>query len=305
MSEQKKYAILEISGGIGKCVMASAVCEAIKKQYPDRKLLVFSSWIEPLLHNPHIDRLYKAGGLPYLYDDVIKGNDVLFLCQEPYRSHGYLAETKPLIESWCECIGVKYNGEKPRVFLTPREEQQISSAFVRPKPILLLQPFGGMGKRFPYSWNRDIPPQQAQALADVLAPQYSVIQIGLADQPKLNNVEFVNVPIRDLMVLIKISSARIFIDSFAQHAAAAMNLSSVVCWITNKPIVFGYDMHVNVEANWNNVNPNMHFIDSYFQKFDFGGSRLHDYPFKDHNVFDMKNIIDGVRLSYEKSVVPK
>lgn len=300
-TEQKKYTILEINGGIGKNIMATAVCEAIKKQHPDRELIVLSSWVEPLIHNPFVHRVYKSGNAPYIYDDVIKGNDVLFLCQEPYRSHGYLSESKSLIESWCDCIGVKYNGEKPMIYLTPREEQHVKSIFTRNKPIMLIHPFGGMSKKLSYSWNRDLPPQQAQALVDAFSNQYHIIQIGLQEQIKLRNVEFTNVSIRDIFGLIKISSARVFIDSFAQHVAACFNKPSVVCWITNKPIVFGYDMHYNVEADWNNVNPGMHYIDGYFQKFEFGGSRLHDYPFKDSNVFDLRKIVEGLKSINEKA----
>ena len=140
MAETKKYCVLEINGGIGKSIMATAVCQAIKKQYPDRKLIVISAWVEPLVNCYHIDRVYKSGSTPYFYEDFVEGNDILFLCQEPYRSNGYITETQHLIESWCECIGVKYNGELPSISLTPREEQQTATAFIRQKPILLIQP---------------------------------------------------------------------------------------------------------------------------------------------------------------------
>ena len=34
--------IFTITGGIGKCIAGTAVAEAIKKQYPDSKLIVIS-----------------------------------------------------------------------------------------------------------------------------------------------------------------------------------------------------------------------------------------------------------------------
>jgi hypothetical protein len=54
--------IFQISGGIGKCVMATAVCEAIKKQYPDSRLIVVSGYADVFLNNP-------VGGHWVLYPD--------------------------------------------------------------------------------------------------------------------------------------------------------------------------------------------------------------------------------------------
>ena len=44
------------------------------------------------------------------------------------------------------------------------------------------------------------------------------------------------------------SEKSVFIDSFAQHLAAALDLPSTVCWVTTNPVVFGYDIHDNVFA---------------------------------------------------------
>ena len=44
--------IFQINGGIGKVVMATAVCEAIKKKYPDSKLITISGYSDFFLNNP-------------------------------------------------------------------------------------------------------------------------------------------------------------------------------------------------------------------------------------------------------------
>lgn len=44
IKEDDKYVIFHAEGGHGKCVAATAVCRAIKKAYPDRKLIVVTAW---------------------------------------------------------------------------------------------------------------------------------------------------------------------------------------------------------------------------------------------------------------------
>jgi len=38
----KKYLVFHIEGGIGKNIMATAVVKAVKKQHPDREIIVVS-----------------------------------------------------------------------------------------------------------------------------------------------------------------------------------------------------------------------------------------------------------------------
>jgi FkbM family methyltransferase len=51
-----------------------------------------------------------------------------------------------------------------------------------------------------------------------------------------------------MATLISMSEKRLLIDSFAQHAAAALGKQSVVCWVGNKPEQLGYEMHTNIKA---------------------------------------------------------
>ena len=53
--------IFQIDGGLGKCIMATAVCECIKHHHPDDKLIVVSGYPEVFLDNPWVDRAYAFG----------------------------------------------------------------------------------------------------------------------------------------------------------------------------------------------------------------------------------------------------
>jgi len=46
--------IFNIVGGIGKCIAATAVLKAIKTQYPNSKVIVFSQFPNIFKNNPNI-----------------------------------------------------------------------------------------------------------------------------------------------------------------------------------------------------------------------------------------------------------
>ena len=89
------------------------------------------------------------------------------------------------------------------------------------------------------------------------------------------------------------STKRLFIDSFAQHTAAAMNMSSTVGWIANKPNVFGYEMHDNIIANPITVKPELRH--SYLQQFNISGDLL-EFPYNNEDeIFDVDKIIASIK----------
>jgi ADP-heptose:LPS heptosyltransferase len=285
-----KNIIFQVNGGIGKSIIATAVCRAIKKAYPEYNLIVLSGYPEVFINNPNVYRFYRLGAAPYFYEDFVKSKDTIFMVDEPYLSKGYLKKDKHLSEAWCEILGVKHDGCKPEIFLNPIEINK--TKLQAPKPVLLFQPFGGGSKDLQYSWNRDIPPHQAQALVNVLSQKYHVMQICREDQIKLQNVQHVHAPFRDLFGLILNSSARIGIDSFMQHAAAAFDKQTTVCWITNSPLVFGYKNHKNVKPDSKlKVLSKQPTVDGYTEEFDFSGHRVHDFPYASPDIFDLNEIV--------------
>ena len=285
-----KNIIFQVNGGIGKSIMATAVCRAIKKAYPDYNLIVLTGYPEVFIGNPNVFRFYRIGMAPYLYEDFVKGDQTIFMCDEPYLAKGYLNKTKHLTEAWCDVLGVKYDGAKPDIFLNPVE--QIKTKIQAPKPVLIFQPFGGGTKEVQYSWNRDIPPHQAQALVNTLSQKYHILQICRDDQIKLQNVQHVHAPFRDIFGLILNSQARLGIDSFMQHAAAAFNLTTTVGWITNKPVVFGYKNNKNILPDKKLKVVNNNGVEGYIEQYDFSGHRVHDYPYSTPDVFDLTEIVN-------------
>lgn len=289
----KKYSILEIKGGCGKNILATSVCEAIKQENPDYNLIVITAYPEVFLNNPNVYRVFRLANTSFFYDEYIKGNDIKFFCEEPYLSKGFLNQSKHIIECWTDTINVTpLSQNKPSIYLSFRELQYMSNNVDQTKPILLIQPFGGANDKLSYSWNRDIPPHQAQQIIDKLYNEYNVIQISRDNQLKLNNCNHFQGNLRELFALIQLSHKGIGIDSIMQHCAAAFDKSQTICWITNDPKVWGYDIHTNIlpEGDLNYISN----IDSYFHKYDFTGNRFYDFPFKTGDIFNIDDIIESI-----------
>ena len=290
----KTNVIFQIDGGIGKSIMATAVCEAIKKQYPKAQLIVITGYPEVFMCNPHVDKCLSHNNLSYFYQDYIEGKKVLAFLHNPYFETAFIERKKHLIELWCEMFGIEYNGEEPKLYLTQREIDFYSKQFYSEKPIFVIQTNGGAPEQgMLYSWSRDIPFLVSQLVVDSLANDYNVVHIKREDQPALENTTPVSADFRALAVLIQMSAGRLLIDSFAQHVAKALGLDSVVLWIANTPTQFGYANNTNIIANAETKTPELKH--SVFSKYNIVGQPL-EFPYNDESeIFDVKEVIDQVK----------
>ena len=284
--------IFQINGGIGKCVMATAVCEAIKKKYPDSNLIVVSGYADVFLNNPHVHRAYQYGGISYFYDEWINGKEFKILAHDPYVETAHIKQDEHLIKTWCEMFDIPYNNEQPKIYLTSREDKFFSTKFTSDRPILLLQTNGGAQTEHKYSWARDIPSSVAVKVIDHFKADYNIVHIRRDDQLQYENTFGVSDSFRALCVLISMSEKRLLIDSFAQHVAASINLPSTVCWISNLPVVFGYKIHDNILANPWTTKPELR--NSYFGRFNIAGDLI-EFPYNsEDDIFDIDKIIKSL-----------
>ncbi len=291
--DDDKYVIFHVEGGHGKCVMATAVCRAIKKAYPDRKLIVVSAWDGPFFYNPDVWRFYSFGRMEYFFSDFIKSDTKIFR-QEVYHTEDHILQRKHLTQSWCDMFGIKHDGYKPTIYLNPREIE-IAKDKIKPdgRPIMLLQTHGGspQSQYSKKSWFRDMPIEIAQKLVNYYSKSYRILHIKTPDQPTLQGVEPLTLPHRELYAVFPLSTKRLFIDSFSQHVAAALGLQSTVVWIGNKPEVFGYSEHINITPSANYVRELNKF--SYLEQFDISG-QIQQFPYDTVNLFDINKIIEAV-----------
>lgn len=286
--------VLQVSGGIGKSIVATAVCAAIKKHYPDGELIVISGYPDVFAPNPHVSMSLSFNNLNYFYPQHIKDRDTRLFLHDPYHDEDFVYQRGHLIENWCRMCGVPYNGELPQLFLTAKEKSQYAPMFASDKPILAMQTNGGISPQGDkYSWPRDLPIATAQQVVNALNQEYNIVHIRRQDQLALQGVYPVQADFRALAVLISMSSKRLFIDSFAQHTAAALGMPSVVCWIANKPSQFGYDMHHNIVANAPTLKPELR--NSVFSRYNITG-QVTEFPYNsEEEIFDAGRIIEALR----------
>lgn len=287
------FAIFHIEGGMGKNIMATAVIRAFKKHNPQYKIIVATAWDAPFFFNPDVFRVYNFGVMPYFYEEYIFEDTKIFRV-DPYHTEDHIQQRKHLIQTWCDMYDIPYEGEQPQIYLNPREIELVKDK-IKPdqRPIMLLQTHGGAPQQYSKkSWARDMPIEVAQALVNFYSKSYRILHIRRDDQPKLNGVEQLALPHRELYAVFPLSKKRLFIDSFSQHAAAALDLPSVVCWIANKPSVFGYNMHKNILPNAEKINEFNKY--SYLDQYDISG-QVQQFPYDTVNLFNIQEIIENLK----------
>ncbi len=285
--------IFQIEGGIGKNVAATAVCKAIKKKYPDDELIVLTGYPEVFLCNPNVNKALNINDLSYFYQDNIANQKIKVLLHNPYFATDFLNGNIHLIQVWCEMFGLKYEGELPELFINEREKAFYTNQFGSQKPIMVMQTNGG-GANQPnkYSWVRDIPISTAQKVVNAFAHEYNIVHIRREDQLPLAGTTPLQANFRAISVLLTISEKRILIDSFAQHAAAALSKPSVVCWIGNATAQFGYEMHTNIVADRPTIKPELRH--SVYTKYNITG-QVTEFPYSSEaEVFNADRIIDTI-----------
>jgi hypothetical protein len=284
--------IFQISGGLGKSIMATAVCSAIKKKYPEANIIVVSAYADVFLNNPNVHRAYNFGGISYFYDEFIDGKEFKVFANDPYLETAHVKQNEHLIKTWCEMFDIPFNGEQPELFLTEREKQYYLNKFTADKPVMVIQTNGGAQTEHKYSWARDLSSTAVLKIIDQFKDDYYIAHIRREDQIGYDNTIPITDSFRGLCVLLALSSKRLLIDSFAQHAAAALNLPSTVCWIANKPKVFGYDLHDNIQANAFTNKPELR--NAYLSKFNIAGDLI-EFPYNSENeIFDVETIIESL-----------
>ena len=284
-----KTVIFFLQGGIGKHIAATAVAENISKNYPDRKLIVICPYPEVFLNNPFVYRIYRSNSAQYFYEDFIKNKDVIFLGNEVYQSNEYVVGKKHLIEAWCNMFGLKYTGENPRLFLNYAEVIDASKKYNRNKKCIIIQTNGGGNEGPNYNWARDLPDFLVKDLINSLKDKYHIFHIGRKDQINYDGVERIETHFRELFCILTLTDKRLLIDSFAQHASAALMLPSTVCWIGTHPDHLGYNIHKNILAK-DQAKIFTHNIDGIIMEKEFAGLN-HQCNYDIVGAFDKEEIL--------------
>jgi len=297
----KKYCIFQIQGGLGKHIAATAVAQVIKKAHPDRELIVVAAWPELWANLPFVYRVFPLGNTQYFYEEYVDGKDSLFFIQEPYFTTTHINKTHKLVESWCMAYGLEYKGEQPMLKINAEQKKAIRN-FYEPKfegkPFLLLHTNGGLfTNERAYSWARDMPFDVATKVANHFKKSHFIMQLTRPASPKIPDVFVRNEQLSntELVGLVELTDKRLFIDSSLQHATAAFGLPSTVLWNATSSVIFGHDLHDNIQAK---EKPKKSLPGSYLFDYQFDANE-NEFPYEDEDLGELYNI-DQIIDSLEK-----
>lgn len=242
--------IFDISGGLGKNVLSTAVLKAIRTEHPKANVIVLTSYPDVFIGNPNVNKVVQHGSITGLYKDYIMGKDTKVFITDPYTCSDYLTESKHLIEIWCKLCEVPYNNELPELFISKAEVEYFAPFYQLEKPIMAIQANGGpVDQPLKYSWVRDIPAPVMHDVIQHFKKKYTIVHIKREDQPSYPDTIAALDSFRSIAVLLSLAERRLLIDSSFMHIATALGLQSLVCWIGTSSKVFGYEMHGNLHAN--------------------------------------------------------
>lgn len=294
MKKNPKRIIFSISGGVGKNIMATAVVNSIKEQYPKADIIVATPHTVVWQNNPDILEAINFVDNDDFYEKFIKDQDVLYFANDPYLHQDFIYKREHLVETWCKQFGIKYNGSKPKLYFTEEEKQAVKEKLPKDKKLFFIQVSGGASnQQYPISWTRDLPFDLAQKVADSMIEKgYEVVQIRRKDQYALNNAPWIDLNMREAMCALNYADKLLLIDSVIQHAAAALNKKSVVVWIGHRPENFGYKMHTNIISSA--PIKFRHNIDSFLDHYDLTG-RLNECPYDTNELFRFEDIKEKLK----------
>jgi ADP-heptose:LPS heptosyltransferase len=285
--------ILEVSGGLGKSFMSTAVVKALRKQYTRDNIIVVTSYPDVFKGNNNVNRIITHANAGPIYRDFINNKEAKVFITDPYTTSDFITEKKHLIEIWCDLCGVPYDGELPELFISKSERQYYEQFYKLDKPIMAIHPNGGsIEQPLKYSWTRDIPQPIIENIIEHYKDDYSVVHIRREDQFQYDNTISALDNFRSIAIMLTLSEKRLLIDSSAMHIASSLGLPSTVAWIGTNPKVFGYNIHDNIIAN---PHTEKHDIsNNYYQKYMLFED-ISRIPYSDMNdIFNISDIIDSI-----------
>ena len=303
-----KNIVFIVTGGIGRNIFSTAVIRNLKKAYPDKNLMVVSGCPDIYDNNPNVNRVYGFDKPQHLFDDFIFNNkNTVVIEQEPYRHPDYLVGGKHVVECWCDLLDIECDSTTPEMFMT-RNELDLAEAFVTKfnKPVILFQHTGGKTPNqndkqeiiasLALMYRRGLRQNVVQEVTDTLTKDgYLIASVQSQNQFCPEHAERVSYNIRPIIALLPFVKGVIAIDSFLQHASAALNVPSLVLWAGTSSERLGYKIHTNIERNVCST-PHCHRPNSYVFDVKANGAPW-DCPYSDKCTdYTAKEIVDAYKL---------
>lgn len=214
--------VLHINGGLGKCIIATAVIRSYKLANPNSQVVVVSGYPEVFLNNPDIYKNFPFN-TPYLWQDYYGKPGWNVEAQDPYLTESWIKNREQhLIDIWCSMLRIPSRQKTPLLYFSGPEVDELSAMIKVDKPLLVVQSTGGShaGAR---SWTRNPPQVEFEEYLATLKETHYVLHLAVPETPMLQNVHqrVDNLDRRKAMCLVYYANEVLGIDSYALHARAA------------------------------------------------------------------------------------
>jgi hypothetical protein len=251
--ETKKIAtdlLLHINGGLGKCIMATAVIASYKRTYPNAKVVVVSGYPEVFVNNPYVYKNFPFT-TPYLWQDYYGQPGWKVSAHDPYMEESWIKnDNLHLIDIWCRMLGVDSVQKTPLLYFAGPELDELNSMIKVDKPLVVVQSTGGANPAS-RSWTRNAPIGEFDEFLARYKETHFVVHLCLPETPALSNVHqrVENLNRRQAMALIYFSQEVVGIDSYAMHARAAnpdAGPTTIFFPLAESVVRLGYPQFVNI-----------------------------------------------------------
>jgi len=279
--------LLGVEGGVGKGIAATGAVRIASEEHQVDVITAHPSIWEG---NPHVNKVWDWNRIEYMSEFIKNYDKIIF--DDPYRNTRFLLDECDLTCTYNYMLNNLCEPVQPQLFLNKAEHLYVQGLLKEiKKPIFVVQTNGGLNQG--YAWNRDIPLEEAVEILNQFQEEYEIIHLRANGQLEIGGVKHTgDLNIRQSLVVLGMSSKRLLIDSVYAHAAAALDLPSVVLWVQTEPSKFGYELHTNIECNQPELK-NMDRLQGLFSGLDADTSKC---PFGvDQKIFDVDKITKALK----------
>jgi len=228
-------------GALGDCLMTTSALQGLKQKYPgcfiryvthehSRQILEGNKYIDELTTKPGNDASLK------IYFSYPNKNS-------PIKDEGYPQKplSRHLIQIFNECAGVK--GNYPMEYTLTDKDEKIGVTLRHDyKKYATLHVKSGWSEY--KDWYLD---RWEIVVEELFRRGYIVLQIGHNSDPLVcNAVDFRDKTIKEAIIAIKYANFHLGIDSFSNHASAAVKTPAVILFGSTSPIGSGYKQNINL-----------------------------------------------------------
>lgn len=230
--------------GIGDSLLFSTILYHLGRQ-TNQMFLVGSCHPEVYAGNPYVRHFpFSNQTLTYRLARVMRWTRLIDRYTHMDYYHAGRIPQKHILHLLAERMGLKTMPAKPLFFLSEKEQaEKILPA--SEKPWLAMQSIGNSK----WTDNKNWGAEKFVRLAELLSPSFSLVQLGVADDPPLPvqlNLSG-KLSVRQTFRALAQCAGFVGLEGFLMHAATAMNVPSVIVYGGfTAPWQTGYELNTNL-----------------------------------------------------------